>query len=64
MSYEVCWDETWTRVDPGYYTNDRGMEIIRTGPATWTLSYWVTGEDDLGSRHRTLRAAKAAADLL
>lgn len=59
MSYEVCWDETWERVNPGHYINDRGMEIIKSGPATWTLSTPMGNED---TTHRTLRAAKAAAD--
>jgi hypothetical protein len=58
VSYEYCWDETWERQHPGYYMNDRGWEITKTGPATWTLND-LRNED---TRYRTLRAAKAAAD--
>ncbi len=58
MSYEYTWDESWKRVHPGFYMNDRGMEIAKTGPATWTL-YDLRNEE---TRYRTLRAAKSAAD--
>jgi methylmalonyl-CoA mutase N-terminal domain/subunit len=58
MSYEMCWDETWQRQYPGFYMNDRGMEIMKTGATTWTLNDLRNEE----TRHRTLRAAKAAAD--
>lgn len=58
MAYEICWDQTWERIHPGYYVNDRGMEIIKTGPATWTLN--DLRNDD--TTHRTLKAAQSEAD--
>lgn len=58
MSWETVIDETWQRIDPGLYVNDRGYEITRTGPRTWTLSGLTIDE----TRHRTLKAAQAHAD--
>lgn len=57
MAYEVCWDQTWERVNPGHYTNDRGMEIIKSDTG-WVLS---DGRNE-DTTYRTLKAAKAAAD--
>jgi len=58
VSWECVIDETWERVYSGYYVNGRGWEILKSGPATWTLNDLRNEE----TRHRTLKAAMAAAD--